>query len=470
MSTSTATQKSNLNPSITFFYTDNCERQAIAPIADEAEKRGFNVLWSMNSQQRAEIGVYCEHACKPNADFSIILLHDLAQRHDIWPQFWHYEPWQAFDMGILPGQAWVERWQTQAGFSYARPKLGVFELGWPKADLVFRNKAHFKQEAETLRAQLGLKHAQSVLYAPSWENHGKQDDFVQALKHLPVNLLLKQAPWSPSYTQVWDNIHAMNALHQGCADNVYIIDPEISIMYCLGLADVMVSDESSVLTEALLLDVPGVAVTDWLIPDQDPPRPASVPYDYVTKTTKVDLTTAVQAILDNKQQYQADVQTQRAHQFSCLGESAVAIMDNLEAALQGLALPHAPVSAQVDKDYEVYQLAESLIARGQQVEAMRILIPLVQAKTQCWHVYNDLGGIVFAEGNLEDAVFLFEQAIQRAQNPSIALSNLIEVYCAKQEPSNALAMMAKLTRHLPQSQQAIPAIRQCMEQLMHPGF
>ncbi|HSH87830.1 MAG TPA: hypothetical protein VK958_11340, partial [Methylophilus sp.] len=138
-------------PAITFFFTDNCERQALAPIADEAASRGFPIQWSTDSKQYAEIGVYCEHACKPNAGFSMILLHDLAQRHDIWPHFWHHEPWNAFDMGIVPGPAWVDRWQTQAVFAKARPKLGVFDLGWPKADLVYRNQDAFKQQAQSLR-------------------------------------------------------------------------------------------------------------------------------------------------------------------------------------------------------------------------------------------------------------------------------------------------------------------------------
>ena len=41
----------------------------------------------------------------------------------------------------------------------------------------------------------------------------------------------------------------------------------------LGLADVLVTEESSVMVEALLLGIPVVAVTDWLIPDRNPPRP-----------------------------------------------------------------------------------------------------------------------------------------------------------------------------------------------------
>ncbi|KQT34298.1 tetratricopeptide repeat protein [Methylophilus sp. Leaf414] len=451
-------------PAITFFYTDNCERQALAPIADEAAGRGFPIQWSMDSRQYAEIGVYCEHACKPNAGFSIILLHDLAQRHDIWPHFWHHEPWDAFDMGIVPGANWVDRWQTQAVFAKARPKLGVFDLGWPKADLVYRNQDEFKQQAKALREQLGLKYERSVLYAPSWENHGKQDDFVQALKDLPVNLLLKQAPWSEKYRWVLNNIDEMDALHRGCADNVYVIDREISIMYCLGLADVMVSDESSVLTEALLLDVPGVAVIDWVIPDTNPPRPACVPYDYVTKTTRANLRDTVLNVLENPQQYQTEIDTNKKQQFAHLGESARLIVDNMVAALQGQPLPTPPLTAQVEIDRTTYQHAEQLAAEGDMQLSTQIMLELIKKGSTCWEPYNDLGTLLVSQGQFEDAEMLLEKAVHFAQeNPAIPLSNLTEVYCLQQKADKALQTLVKLSKHAPNSAASIPHIRKCME-------
>jgi tetratricopeptide (TPR) repeat protein len=451
-------------PAITFFYTDNCERQALAPVADEAASRGFPIQWSTDSRQYAEVGVYCEHACKPNAGFSIILLHDLAQRHDIWPHFWHHEPWSAFDMGIVPGADWVDRWQTQAVFAKARPKLGVFDLGWPKADLVYRNQDEFKQQAQALREQMGLKYERSILYAPSWENHGKQDDFVQALKDLPVNLLLKQAPWSEKYRWVLNNIDEMDALHRGCADNVYVIDREISIMYCLGLADVMVSDESSVLTEALLLDVPGVAVIDWVIPDTNPPRPACVPYDYVTKTTRAGLRDTVLDVLERPQHYQAEISINKQQQFAHLGESARLIVDNLLAALQGQPLPTPALKPQVEIDRNTYQQAEQLAAQGDMKLSTQIMLDLIKKGSTCWEPYNDLGTLLVGQGQLEDAEMLLEKAVHFAQeNPAIPLSNLTEVYCLQEKADKALQTLVKLSQHAPNSAASIPHIRKCME-------
>ncbi|MDO9366614.1 MAG: tetratricopeptide repeat protein [Methylotenera sp.] len=453
-------------PTITFFYTDNCERQALEPIANEAKIRGIEVLFSTNSKELAQIGVYCEHACTPNADFSVILLHDLAQRHDIWPNFWHYEPWSKFDIGCIPGQSWVERWQNQADFPMARPRLGMFDLGWPKADLVFKDRSRFAQEAQKLRETLGLKYEKSVLYAPSWENHGKQDDFVQAFKDLPVNVLLKQAPWSNSYPQVLENIRQMNELHQGCAENVHIIDVEVSIMYCLSLADVLVSDESSVLTEALLLDVPGVAVTDWLIPDTIPPRPASVPYDYVTKTTKAEMRQVVQAILAEPEVSRTKTRFDRDYQFSHLGESSIRVMDNIVAGYRGQALPYSPVVAQVDIDRLHYQRAEQLIAANEMAAGVNILLDLLKAETVCWEAYNDLGDLSFKDGNVEDAIFLLQKAIAISPQPSVPLCNLTEIYCATNQQDKALATLAQLGRHTLTSEHAISSIRACMMALM----
>lgn len=453
-------------PTVTFFYTDNCERQALEPIANEAINRGIEVRFSTNSKEFAEIGVYCEHACRPNAEFSVILLHDLAQRHDIWPRFWHHEPWSHFDIGCLPGKSWVERWQNQADHQVTRPRLGVFDTGWPKADLVFKDKDRFAQEAKKLRETLGLRYEKSVLYAPSWENHGKQDDFVQAFKNLPVNVLLKQAPWPNSYPQVLENIRQMNELHRGCADNVHIIDVEVSIMYCLSLADVLVSDESSVLTEALLLDVPGVAVIDWLIPDTIPPRPASVPYDYVTKTTKAEMRHVVEAILAQPEASRMKTRQDRDHQFSYLGESSVRVMDNIVAGYNKQVMPHPPLVAQVDIDRLHYQQAEQFIAKNQMAEGLAILLNLLKAETNCWEVYNDLGDLAYKDGNVNDAIFLLQKAIMISPQPSIPLCNLTEIYCATNQQVNALATLAQLGRYTSTSSESLSSIRACMFALM----
>ena len=313
---------------ITFFYTDKGEYYNLEPIAHEALKRGYKVKYTQDIKQKAEIGVYCQHVCYPeNSDFSVILLHDLAQGHNRWPNIWEIERWNKFDIGIVPGKSWAERWSECACFPYVNPRCGTFELGYPKSDLI--NSDSLKHRTDELRHQLHLRYNFSVLYAPSWENDEKEDDFVRALASLPVNLLIKQAHWPDKYAHIINNIKQMRALHENKYDNVYYIEPEESILTALELCDMVVSDESSVMLEAFMFHKPSLAVIDWLIPDTNPARPASVPMDYITKCKKVELREYVEKFSANAEYYYAAL-AKGEHAFSNQGHVCKDIMDAIE--------------------------------------------------------------------------------------------------------------------------------------------
>ena len=74
-------------------------------------------------------------------------------------------------------------------------------------------------------------------------------------------------------------------------------------MTALAICDLVVSDESSVMAEALMFNVPSIAVTDWLIPDTTPSRYASVPMNYVIKCQKSELQDYVQRFLSSLDNY-----------------------------------------------------------------------------------------------------------------------------------------------------------------------
>lgn len=281
---------------ITFFYTDRGEYYNLAPIAEEAEKRGYKTKFTANVEEKAEIGIYCQHICNPeNSKISMILLHDMAQGHNRWPDIWNIERWNGFDIGIVPGKEWANRWSKCAVRPYANPRLGVFEAGYPKGDFIFGEQ--FAKRAEELKNKLHLKYPHSVLYAPSWENDEKEDDFILACQSLNLNLLIKQADWSEKYAPIIQNIQKMRERHEGKYENVYYIEPEENIMSALAMCDFVVSDESSVMIEAMLLHKPSIAVTDWMIPDTDPARPASMPFDCVLKCKKVQLREMAEKLL-----------------------------------------------------------------------------------------------------------------------------------------------------------------------------
>lgn len=283
---------------ITFFHGGPTERYMLEPIAEEAEKRGYEVIFSQNLGEKAEIGIYCSHVgsmqmAKFSAKFSIILFHDMTQGDLDWPDLWNDEPWDEFDMGILPGKVWTEHWRKCSGFFYAHPKLGVYEAGYPKGD--YACSPELAVRSQELKSSLNLKYDRSILYAPAWENDDKEDDFVKALCDLPVNLLIKQGAWRRH--PIVDNVRRMREMHEGKYDNVYYIEDTENIMHIYPFCDLVVSEESGAMTEALLFQKPSVAVMDWLIPDQNPPRPSSVPYDYVYKCKKAQLREQVETAL-----------------------------------------------------------------------------------------------------------------------------------------------------------------------------
>jgi hypothetical protein len=249
---------------ITFFFGDLVEYQSLQPVAHVANARGYKTEFTMDFRRPVEIGIYCNHRPDAtNSRFSIVMLHQIGQ--DYWPECpakeenaWSFAPWDAFDIGILPGRASSQAWYSVSQHAYSRPRLGVFELGNPKSDRVFRDSSAFNKEVAQLRKTLRLKDRPTVLYAPSYTSDEKQDDFVNPLIDMPFNLLIKHYPWADSDNQ--DRIFKLSAKYQGLIEKgVYIVKPEVDIMTCLALSDVVVADQSSCLNEALLFEVPGIS-------------------------------------------------------------------------------------------------------------------------------------------------------------------------------------------------------------------
>jgi hypothetical protein len=171
---------------------------------------------------------------------------------------------------------------------------------------------------------------------------------VQALKDLPVNLLLKT--WlteadAARYSDLYKNQQEMNKIHKDI-ENAYILDPKTSIMYCLGISDVFVTDESSILFESLLLNVPSVSVSDWPMRtnNQRCPRMPDAPYEFVHKTSKANLKNTISELLQNPSKNKKILEKHRLDNFSFIGCSSSAIVDLLESLLLGSSVENQPLS------------------------------------------------------------------------------------------------------------------------------
>ena len=156
-----------LKKDLTLIYSDSAEKQIFKPIEEEAKRRGYKVRLTDDKFAKCEIGFYCQHINFPQfSKFSLIMLHDIIQQYGNWPDLWIREPWNKYDVGILPSNQWVKNWDQCSKWYYANPRIGMYKIGWPKADnyaSVDRN--NYKKE---FNAKYGLDDKRpTILYAPA---------------------------------------------------------------------------------------------------------------------------------------------------------------------------------------------------------------------------------------------------------------------------------------------------------------
>lgn len=344
-----------LKKDITFIYSDSAQKSAYQPIAEEAEKRGYRVKMTDNPFERCEIGFYCEHKNYPQySKFSVIMLHDIIQQYSNWPNIWHNEPWDKYDIGVLPSNQWEENWNQSSHLCYARPRKGMFKIGWPKADKIAR------LQAETYREDFYREHGldlskKTVLYAPAWENDAKQDDFVQAMLKLDVNILIKQADWNPKlYPQQVENIRQMYELHKDM-ERVTILPPVTNIFEAIAVSDILVSEESSTMCEAVMMGVPAVSVSDWLIPDVTPSRFPKCDYDFVFECKKAELTDQIRKMTESYGEYQAQAKAFSEKNFSNIGRVSTMVMDIIDDCVEGKPIRHSVLQPKEDRKIPLKQ-------------------------------------------------------------------------------------------------------------------
>ncbi len=321
--------------SITFIYSDSAERACFQPVLDEAKKRGYTVKMSDNPFERCEIGFYCQHINHPQySKFSIIMLHDIIQQYSNWPDIWFKEPWNKYDIGILPSDQWCENWKKSSGAYYTRPRKGVYKIGWPKADAV-QNLTDSEYRVSFYEKHSLNPERRTVLYAPAWENDNKEDEFVKAVLPLDVNIIIKQWDADPvKFPNQVENVRKMQSLHTGLP-GVTILPPETNIFEAIAASDILVSEESSTMCEATMMGIPAVSVSDWLIPDVSPSRFPKCDYDFVYMTTKKELSSKVKDMLDHYDEYKEKTEMFCKANFCNIGRTSSIIMDIIDDCVAG---------------------------------------------------------------------------------------------------------------------------------------
>lgn len=109
--------------------------------------------------------------------------------------------------------------------------------------------------------------------------------------------------------------------------------------------------------------------------------------------------------------------------------------------------------------------AANLCGTGDLAAAADILIELVNANTQVWEAYNDLGAIAIRQGDVETAEQLLRRGIELEPVPGKATLSLAVLQAVDDRPEEALETLSPLLRHDPDHFEALDLIRQLLGKL-----
>lgn len=326
-------------PTITFYHKypyGGQDKAAMEPIAQKAQDQGFSVEFTTDYSTDAKIGIYARNRDTINADLSVIMFHGIDDAYRA--GYWQSHDWSLFDIGLLPGEYAVKQWQKQAHLVEANPKLGMYDVGWPKADQLYTAKMDADQRRLQDRFDIN-DDDRVVLYAPTSEDHGKIHDCVSACTPVTDHLLIKHAPYEElEYNDRYDSLAELYTEYEH-HEGVYIIDQQESILPSLLLADIVVSDQSSVLNEALLTDTIPVSVQDWQVRSGTTVAEKEYQLPFTEQPTQSNLQEKIDVIYEQYNQRRTALRRQREQHFSHLGDSADIVIALISAYIMDGIMP-----------------------------------------------------------------------------------------------------------------------------------
>lgn len=348
---------------ITFFFSGGrAERAALEPIAAEAECRGYVTEFTTEVTDPTAVGVYNTHVYPDetvNAERSVVLMNSVDDGYD--PEYFWRERWNRFDIGLLSGQAVAEYWQSVSKNTYGCPRHGVYAVGWPKADWV--HSEAFADRIDELRDEIDLPEGSTAVYAPAEESAGKMEDFLAAADGAVDTMLIKHK----------EDVNYSTDKLQSFESELIILDNTLDIFEALALGDILVTEQSSVIPEALHTNTHPISVTDWPVTFSSGTRyPGDTLPDFVTMTTKTDLRSTIDRILTGD--LSLDFEAVRQRHFANPGESAGVSMDVIEEVL----LAEGDHSSRVPRTNQFPGSAKDLFYAYARVNAEKRLSPTMK--------------------------------------------------------------------------------------------
>jgi len=321
-------------PTLHFVAEEAISAQLWSPVMEEAQRRGLRCTFSSNPAFRADIGFYCDDKSQPGSQsLTIISPNGIDQIHDVTSdpsKFFLRENWGLFDLGLLPGQNWASLYLEASNDPRCRPTFGSILSGWPKSDHLF--PANIDQSV-----RLKGIHQRRVLYAPNIECDGKQGEVVRALTGQDMRLLIKH--WETQEDSAkYPGLLTPSYLANLSVENekvselewVTILPNLANFVDFISQSDVLISDQSSVLAEALLCGVPAISVIDWLHNCGSECTPNGM--EVCVSASRNSLGKSVEQVFENYAYYAQLALGLRAKNFANLGVSSSVVLDAALAA------------------------------------------------------------------------------------------------------------------------------------------
>lgn len=301
------------------------------PVLEQVLKMGHEGVITDDHTTEGDIGLYCDDKSLPgNQKFTVISINGLDQDHVCRPRYEEYflaENWNCFDLGVLPGPRWQRGFENAIKSHRCSPRLGALTVGWPKCDHIFNDE--FNLERINNKEFV-------VLYAPQTEQDGKQKLVVDALKDSGYKLVIKHweteeykrfYPWLLT-KEYFNNLRLENRYAEESLNNVTVVEPSSNFIDIVPYVDLLVTDQSSVLYEASLYDIPTLTVEGWKHACGNCMGPQPSP-DIVLSCRPEELRQSIDSVFDNYARYQHKSRIVRDDNYVNLGVSSSVLVASL---------------------------------------------------------------------------------------------------------------------------------------------